>query len=82
MARFITLPRPERATALARIATALAVTSMGALAVGALAVGALAIRRLAIGSARIRRLEIDELVVAGARFPPAPMPREEPSPAI
>ncbi|WP_129790630.1 hypothetical protein [Sphingosinicella sp. CPCC 101087] len=43
--------------------------AIGALAVGALAVGAFAIGRLSIGSGRIRRLEIDELVVGEIRAP-------------
>jgi hypothetical protein len=56
--------------------------AVGALAVGALAVGALAIRSLAVKSARFHRLEIDELLVAGERFPAPRVPQEEPSPAI
>lgn len=42
---------------------AVASTAFGALAVGALAIGVLAIGRLVIGHARIRRLEVDELVI-------------------
>jgi deazaflavin-dependent oxidoreductase (nitroreductase family) len=45
-------------------AQAVGALALGALAVGALAVGVLAIGRLVIGHSRIRRLEIDELVVA------------------
>jgi hypothetical protein len=63
-------PSVAREGALARIATALAVTSMGALAVGALAVGALSIGSLAIKTARIRRLELDELLVGGKPLTP------------
>ncbi len=65
--------RGKRDIALARVGTALALTSMGALAVGAIAVGALAIGALAVGTARIRRLEIDELIVGGERLR-APLP--------
>jgi hypothetical protein len=72
LSRIPPLERPRREAALARLGTALAATSMGALAIGALAVGAIAIRRLAVGSARIRRLEIDELVIGGRPFQPAP----------
>jgi hypothetical protein len=68
LSRIPPLERPRRQVALARIGTALAVTSMGALAVGALAVGALAIRSLAIKRARIQRLEIDQLVIGGQPY--------------
>jgi hypothetical protein len=60
--------RPEASSALGRIATAVAVTSLGALSIGAAAVGVLAIRRLAVKDARVHRLEIDELVVGGRPF--------------
>lgn len=61
--------RPEAHGAMTRLATALAVISMGALSIGAVAVGALAIRRLAVQRGRVHRLEIDELVIAGRPFP-------------
>jgi hypothetical protein len=82
MARFQRIRRPERQVALARVATALAVTSMGALALGALAVGALAIGALVIRTARVHRLEIDELVVAGRHFSRSPSGSAEPWPSI
>ncbi|HET8538842.1 MAG TPA: hypothetical protein VFL83_03105 [Anaeromyxobacter sp.] len=44
--------------------------------------GALAIRSLAIKTARIHRLEIDELIVAHERFPASRSGSAEPSPAI
>src|SRR5689334_2788783 len=48
-------------------ASAVGTLALGAIALGALAIGALAIGRLAVGSARIRRVEIDELVVRHLR---------------
>jgi len=56
------------AGALSTGAAALGGLAVGALAVGAVAIGALAIGRLSIGhfsarGARIRRLEIDELII-------------------
>jgi hypothetical protein len=53
--------------ALAVGAQALGALALGAIAVGALAVGALAIGRLTIGRARMRHVEIDELVVRKLR---------------
>jgi hypothetical protein len=47
----------------AAAAFALGAASAGAIAIGALAIGRVALGRLAIGSGRVRRLEIDELVV-------------------
>lgn len=44
-------------------ALALGALTFGALAIGALAIGRLAVGRLVMGRGRIRRLEIDELVV-------------------
>lgn len=67
----LNLPGKRRARSqlgLARIGTALAATSMGALAVGAVAVGALAIGAIAVKIARIRWLEIDELIIGGQPF--------------
>ena len=55
---------PARALGLMSVGS----TAFGALAIGALAIGALAIGRLVIGHARIRKLEIDELVVGRVRF--------------
>ena len=58
-------PRPLNTSAfLAAAAGALAV---GAVAVGAIAIGRLAIGSLALGRGRIRRLEIDELIVRDLR---------------
>ncbi len=67
--RSTALRRPEAASALTRVATALAVVSVGALSLGAVAVGALAIGALAVKRARIQRLEIGELLVGGQPFP-------------
>ncbi|MEJ2366440.1 MAG: hypothetical protein P8017_17530 [Deltaproteobacteria bacterium] len=63
------LTNPSAGTQLAfrRVATALAVLSIGALATGAVAIGALAIRRLALGTGRIGRLSIDDLEVGKLR---------------
>jgi hypothetical protein len=61
--------RPRARSVLARVGTALAITSVGALALGAVAVGALAIGALAVKRARIQRLELDELVIGGQPFP-------------
>lgn len=47
----------------AKHSSAIGAMAVGALAIGAVAIGALTIGRLAINSARIRRLEIDELIV-------------------
>jgi deazaflavin-dependent oxidoreductase (nitroreductase family) len=55
---------PTRIHALKIGAEAVGALAIGALAVGAFAIGALAIGRLVVGHSRIRRLEIDELVVA------------------
>ena len=49
------------------LAIALPAAALGAVALGAVAIGALAIGRLAVKSARIGRLEIDELIVRDQR---------------
>ena len=54
---------PVRIRALKIGAESVGAVAAGALAVGALAIGALAIGQLVIGRSRIRKLEIDDLVV-------------------
>jgi hypothetical protein len=49
-------------------AQAIGTLVIGAIAIGALAIGALAIGRLVIGQTRIRRVEIDDLVVRRLRI--------------
>jgi hypothetical protein len=49
-------------------AQAIGALAVGALAIGAVALGAVALGRLAIGGARIKRMEIDELVVKKVRI--------------
>ena len=56
--------RPAVTASPARAVGALA---LGALALGALAIGAIARLPMAIGRARVRRLEIDELIVRKLR---------------
>ena len=60
-------PSTGRQIAFARVATALALMSVGALAVGALAIGRMVIRSLNIRDGRIGRLSIDELEVGRLR---------------
>jgi hypothetical protein len=59
--------RSETTGAKAVGAMAIGAIAIGALSLGALAIGALAIGGLAIGRARIRCVEIDELVVRRLR---------------
>ncbi len=54
---------PDSHEVQARRGLAIGAVAVGALALGAVAIGAMAIGRLTIKSARIRRLEIDELIV-------------------
>ncbi len=61
-------PRPPArrlgaAAGLAGVGVAVLALAVGALAIGALAIGTLAVGRLGVGRARIRSLEIDELIV-------------------
>jgi hypothetical protein len=49
------------------IATAIGAVAVGAFAIGALAIGRLAIRRVQLDNAKIRSLEIDNLVVKRIR---------------
>jgi hypothetical protein len=55
------------ATAFALGAASAGAIAIGALAIGRIAIGRLAMGRLAMGSGRVRRLEIDELVVRRLR---------------
>jgi hypothetical protein len=48
--------------------------ALGALAVGALAIGALAVGRLDIREARLRKVEIDDLIVRRFRVVDGPVP--------
>jgi hypothetical protein len=65
------LTRRSPATVVKRKATgasalgagAIGAIALGAFAVGAIAVGSLAIGRIVLGSARIKRMQIDELIV-------------------
>jgi hypothetical protein len=65
--RELTHPSTGSQIAFARVATALALVSVGALAAGAVAVGSLAIRRLAVGEASLKKLRIEELEVERLR---------------
>ncbi len=60
-------PLAGRQIAFARLATALALMSVGALAIGALAIGRLVVRSLNIRDGRISRLSIEELEVGRLR---------------
>jgi hypothetical protein len=59
--------RPEN-SAISLVGHALGAAAIGAAALGAVAIGALAVGRLVVGQARIRRVEIDELVVRRLRI--------------
>lgn len=73
---------PAHLRALKIGAQAMGALAIGALAIGALSIGALAIGRLVIGRSRIRRLEIDERVVARlhvtASVPSTPATKNDP----
>jgi hypothetical protein len=55
-------------------ALAVGALAVGALAVGALAIGALAIGRLEMREARLRKVEIDDLIVRRFRVVDGPAP--------
>ena len=64
-AHMVNAPKPLNSSAIA--AAVLGAVAVGAVAVGAIAIGRLAIGSLALGRGRIRRLEIDELIVRDLR---------------
>jgi hypothetical protein len=59
---------PMRIRALAIGAQSVGAVALGAMAIGTLAIGVVAIGRLVVGRAKIRCLEIDELVVRRLRI--------------
>ena len=62
--RGATVPAVRREGALAIAATAVGALALGAVAVGALAIGKMAIGQLALGRTKVRRGDVDDLVIA------------------
>ena len=62
--RGATIPAVRREGALAIAATAVGGLAPGAVAVGALAIGKMAIGQLALGRTKVRRGDVDDLVIA------------------
>ena len=58
------LPVVQREGAIAIAATAVGALALGAVAVGALAIGKMAIGQLALGRTKVRRGDVDDLVIA------------------
>ena len=62
--RSATVPAMRREGAVAIAATAVGALALGAVAVGALAIGKMAIGQLALGRTKVRRGDVDDLVIA------------------
>ena len=61
-------PAVRREGAAAVGTTALGALAIGAIAIGALAIGKMAVGELALGRARMRRGQVDDLVIARLRI--------------
>jgi hypothetical protein len=59
-----TLPAVRREGAIAIAATAVGALALGAVAMGALAIGKMAIGQRALGRTKVRRGDVDDLVIA------------------
>jgi len=59
-----TVPAVRREGAIAIAATAVGALALGVVAVGALAIGKMAIGQLALGRTKVRRGDVDDLVIA------------------
>ena len=59
-----TVPAVRHEGAIAIVATAIGALALGAVAMGALAIGKMAIGQLALGRTKVRRGDVDDLVIA------------------